>query len=104
MSSSRITLQSLVARTPEFVGSRIGDRMALMSIKNGAYYGMDPVGSRVWELIAQPVRASAICEALLGEFSVDKETCERQVLAFLRQLEDANLLEAGEDPARRDSK
>ena len=78
--------------------------MALLSIKNGAYYGMDPVGSRVWELIAQPVTASAVCETLLREFNVEKDTCERQVLAFLQQLADADLLEAGNDPARGDSR
>ena len=95
MSRPRISLQSLVARTPEFVGSKIDDKTALLSIRNGAYYGMDPVGSRVWELIAQPVRASAICETLFGEFNVEKAVCEKQVLAFLQQLADADLLEAG---------
>lgn len=78
--------------------------MALLSIKNGAYYGMDPVGSRVWELIAQPVRTSAVCETLLGEFNVEKSVCERQVLTFLQQLADADLLEAGDASANGDSK
>ena len=95
MSRPRITLQSLVARTPEFVGSKIDDKTALLSIKNGAYYGMDPVGSRVWELIAQPVRTSSVCETLLGEFKVEKGVCESQVLTFLQQLSDADLLESG---------
>jgi Coenzyme PQQ synthesis protein D (PqqD) len=99
MSRQKITLQSTVARTPEFVGSRIEDKTALLSIKNGAYYCMDPVGSRVWELIAQPVRTSSVCETLLGEFNVEKGVCERQVLTFLQQLADADLLEAGDGPA-----
>jgi coenzyme PQQ synthesis protein D (PqqD) len=100
MPKTDISLQSLVAQTPEVVGSRIEDRMALMSIKNGAYYGMDPVGSRVWELIGKPTRVSAICETLLGEFNVDRALCEKQVLAFLRQLADADLVHLGDDPAR----
>src|SRR5665213_2291787 len=102
MSRPKINLQSLVARTPEFVASRIEDRMALMSVKNGAYYGMDPVGSRVWELIERPVRAAAVCETLHGEFNVEKDMCERQVLAFLQQLADADLLEATDESSRKD--
>lgn len=74
--------------------------MALMSIRNGAYYGMDPVGSRVWELIAQSVRVSDVCESLLGEFEVDRATCERQVLSFLQQLADADLLDKGSAKAQ----
>jgi len=100
MSTPCITLQSIVARTPDVVGSRIEDRMALMSIRNGAYYGMDPVGSRVWDLLAQSVRVSDVCERLLGEFEVDRATCERQVLAFVQQLADAGLLDAGSAKAQ----
>jgi Coenzyme PQQ synthesis protein D (PqqD) len=100
MSRPSITLQSIVARTPDVVGSKIEDRMALMSIRNGAYYGMDPVGSRVWDLIARSVRVSDVCESLLGEFEVDRATCERQVLAFLQQLADADLLDSGSEKAR----
>jgi hypothetical protein len=100
MPKANITLQSLVAQTPEVVGSRIEDRMALMSVKNGAYYGMDPVGSRVWELIGKPTRVSAVCESLLVEFNVEKAVCEQQVLAFLQQLADADLVHIGDDPRR----
>ncbi len=78
--------------------------MALMSIRNGAYYGMDPVGSRVWELIAQPIRVSDVCESLLGEFEVERSKCEEQVLAFLLQLADAELLVVGDEQARVTSK
>jgi len=100
MAKPDITLQSLVSRTPEVVGSKIEDRVALMSIKNGAYYGMDPVGSRVWALIERPTTVSAVCEKLLGEFNVEVAVCESQVLAFLRQLADAELLEIGDRPDR----
>ena len=99
MTKHSITLHSLVSQAAEVVGSKIEDRIALMSIKNGSYYGMDPVGSRVWELIAQPMRVDAVCERLLGEFNVEKAACERQVLAFLQQLSDADLLSVADESA-----
>ncbi|MBI5800766.1 MAG: PqqD family protein [Verrucomicrobia bacterium] len=71
-----------------------------MSIANGAYYGLDPVGSRIWELIAERRRVGAICEQLLAEFAVDRAKCETQVLAFLHRLANDGLLSVSHEQPR----
>lgn len=55
----------------------------MMSIENGEYYGLDDIGSRIWELI----------DTLLERFDVDRETCERDVLKFLNELDEDKILE-----------
>jgi hypothetical protein len=87
-----ITLTSVVAQSPELVSTRLEDQTALMSVTNGAYYGLDPVGSRVWELLGQSRTVSAVVDQLLTEFEVARPTCEQHVLGFLQKLADADLL------------
>lgn len=92
MSKPVIHASTVVSQSQDLVSTNVSDQVALMSIANGAYYGMDKIGSRIWELIVEPRPVSGVVDQLLGEFEVERPTCEQQVLAFLQQLSDADLL------------
>jgi len=92
MSKTNITLEMRIGQLPELVASNIDGQIALLSINNGAYYGMDPIASRIWELIAQPRSGQEVCEQLLLEYKVSAEDCRQQVLDFLQKLSEADLL------------
>jgi len=64
----------------------------MMSVENGKYYGLDDTGSRIWELIERPVRVSDLIDRLLERFDVDRETCEKDVLKFLSELNDDRIV------------
>ncbi len=100
MPSSSIALHQVVTQSPDLVATSIEGQTALMSIENGAYYGMDPVGSRIWALIEQPRAGSAVVDQLLREFSVERTVCEQQVLAFLQKLAETNLVRVLDDASR----
>lgn len=100
MSNNPIILSSVVAQSPELVSANIEGQTALMSITNGSYYGMDPIGSRVWGLIDQPRAVSAVVDQLLTEFAVERATCEQHVLVFLQQLKDSDLLQVSDGSHR----
>ena len=36
------------------VSCDIGNQIAILNLKSGVYYGLDAVGTRVWELVQQP--------------------------------------------------
>jgi hypothetical protein len=54
--------------------------------ETGTCYGLNQVGSRIWHMLATSTRISDICEALLAEYSVGSDDCERQVLDLLEDL------------------
>jgi hypothetical protein len=64
----------------------------LVPIGKTRLYRFNALGSRVWQLIERPQSVSALCETLQSEFAVSYETCERDVLNFLNQLADENLV------------
>jgi hypothetical protein len=83
---------TVIAQIEELVSSDLDGETVMMSVKNGKYYGMDAIGSRIWALIKQPRSVSELCDILLEEFDVDCERCEGDVLIFLNKLAEDNLI------------
>lgn len=92
MKKKNISTESIVSQIDEIVASDIDDEKVMMSIEKGRYYGLDPVGSRVWELIGKPIRVSELIDTLLLQYDVDRETCEQDVLSFLEELYEDEIL------------
>jgi len=87
-----IKLNSIIKRNPELVSSDVDGEKVMMSIESGEYFGLDPVGGRIWELIENPIQVNILIEKLLDEFEVDKELCKTDTLDFLKQLLEKNLI------------
>jgi len=62
--------QSMVAALPDQVSCDLGGRSAILSLKNGTYYGLDEVGARVWCLLQQPRTIADLRSVLRAEYEV----------------------------------
>lgn len=93
MKNSNITVECIISQIEDIVASDIEDEKVMMSIEKGQYFGLEPVGSRIWEMLETPVKVSAIIDALVGQYDVDRQTCERDVLAFLDELDEAGIVQ-----------
>jgi hypothetical protein len=82
----------MIKQANDVVSCDLDGETALMSVENGKYYGMDPVGSRIWALLEQARPVSAICSLVLEEFEVEPSQLEHDVLAFLNDLAQENLI------------
>ena len=87
-----ITNNSVISRSNEVVFSKLDDEIMMMSIKNSEYYGLDDIGSRIWEILLNPSTFNEIIKTLLKEFEISEEECSADVLEFLRALKDKNLV------------
>ena len=64
----------------------------LLQLDAGMYYGLDPVGTRLWQLIAERGNLRDVCERARQEFDVDPVTLERDLLSLVAQLAEKNLV------------
>ena len=92
MEKEVLTPATVISRNPELVHSEIDGEVVMMSVDSGKYYSLDRIGSRIWELLEDPVSISVLVERLLREFQVERQTCVEDVIAFLRQLDDDDML------------
>ena len=88
----KVSTKTIISRTQEIVATDIDGETVMMSIENGKYYGLDLIGSRIWKLMEKPIKVSDLINILLEKFDVDRETCERDVLKFLNDLNGDKIL------------
>jgi hypothetical protein len=72
-------------------------------MRSNIYYTLNAIGSRIWDLIQQPKSVSAICGDILARYDVDPKRCRDDVIALLRDLNDAGLIEIVEGAAHKAS-
>ena len=85
--------------SPDQVSCDLGGEAAILHLKTAIYYGLDPVGARVWDLLRTPKTLAEIRDALLTEYEVDSETCERDLRDLLEKLAAGRLIEILAEPS-----
>ena len=76
------------------LSSKIDEEVILMSIEADSYFGIDPVGSRIWELLSkQPATINELVQILVEEYEVDEQTCRKDVQAFIDDMCARKLIE-----------
>ena len=88
-----ITNRSVVKRSPNHVATDMAGETVVLDMKSGMYYGMDAVAGLIWNLIEEPKTLDEIRAAVIREYDIDVESCERDVFAFVSALESAGLVE-----------
>ena len=93
-----VTLGSVVTASKDQVSSDLAGEVVILNLRSGVYHGLEAVGARVWQLLADPVAVSRLREAILIEYEVEPRRCEDDLLALLSDLNVhglVELLEAG---------
>jgi hypothetical protein len=62
------------------------DESVMLDSEAGQYFGLNAVGTYIWEQLEQPRTVPELREAVCGEFDVDLATCEADLSEFLRSL------------------
>ena len=81
-----ITLTTVVYHDPEMVSAPMDDELVMFSLEHGMYYGLDNIASVIWQRTEQPTSVEDLCNSLLDEFDVDRDTCQRETLELLNWL------------------
>jgi hypothetical protein len=89
-----IDLDSIVVASTDQVSGELqeGD-LAILNLKDGVYYGLNSVGSRIWSLLQTPKSVAEIRDALLSEYNVEADVCTRELITLLSNLSSKQLIE-----------
>ena len=89
-----------VARISTSVLSReVQGEAVLLHLDSGEYFGLDPVGARIWQLLTEHGNLAIVEEAVRDEYDVDPEIASRDLSRLVTELVDKNLIEIAEEPA-----
>ena len=71
----------------------------LLNLDNGRYYGLDEVGTRLYELLTTSASVEAALTAALEEYEVGEATLRGDLSALIARLVDEGLLEIADGDA-----
>ena len=94
-----LSLQSVVVAGARQVSCDLAGEAAILHLGSGTYYGLDPVGARIWALVQQPTRVDRIKDMLLNEYDVESRRLEQDLMALLQDLAAEGLVEVRDESA-----
>jgi hypothetical protein len=87
-----LALTDIVCVSAHQMASRVGEELAILDLEQSVYYGLDPVGARIWELLQTPTALSSVVDVVVAEFDVDYGTARADLLALVGELLDKQLV------------
>ena len=89
--SSRVTIR------PDVLARNVGDETVILDLGSGTYFGLDPVGARIWSLLdngsGEGRSLNDVRDAMLAEFDVSREVLERDLVRLAESLRAQKLIE-----------
>ena len=70
----------------------VGDETVILDLGSGTYFGLDPIGARIWQLLGEGNSIADACRVLLEEYEVGREQLESDVLKLVGELLERGLL------------
>lgn len=73
-------------RNRKTISGRLHDELVMMNIEQGKYFSLNPVATRVWDMLERPVLMDELCDLLMDEYEVGFEQCHKEVDGLLAEM------------------
>lgn len=87
-----LTDDTRVEKSENAISTEIDGELVALDVTRGVCYGLNRVGTRIWQLLDSPRSAREIANILVEEFDVSPEQCSAETLNLLRELKAAELV------------
>ncbi|HYO78103.1 MAG TPA: PqqD family protein [Thermoanaerobaculia bacterium] len=78
------------------VFNHVGEEIVLLDLNRGVYFGLDPIGARIWQALAEGADEAEIANAVAAEYETDSETALEDVRRLVAELREAGVVEDAE--------
>ena len=80
-------------RVPDTViAQTIAGETVILDLDAGLYFGLDPVGARIWELVAEGATLDAVAAQMVVEYDVARERVESDIDTLVTALLEKSLV------------
>lgn len=86
------SLDRIVVADKRLLFSEVRGEAVILNVHSGIYYGLDEIGSRIWQLVQEPTTLKIVLETLLSEYEVEPNRCERDLLEYIDLLSSKGLV------------
>jgi|ERR1035437_3593786 hypothetical protein len=97
--TAMLLASSVVVASKDQVSTNLSGEAVILGMRDGVYYGLDPVGARIWALVQAPRAIDEVVSTIAAEYDVSRERALADLLALAGQLMERGLLEIVAAPA-----
>ena len=91
----RISKDSVIQAKKGLLYEDFGREQFVFDTDNETGFGLDSLGTVIWNLLQDPITVIEIRDQILNNFDVNPKKCEQDLLFFLQELQNAGLLVIG---------
>jgi hypothetical protein len=90
--SQTLNLHQTIALSPDVISQEVSGETVLLDLESENYFGLDEVGTRIWQLIKETNDLNTIYNTLLSEYEVPAERLKQDLTTLLTEIEGLGLI------------
>lgn len=90
---TEVSLRTTLRVSDDVVFRELDGEAVILNLASGIYFGLDPIGTRIWQLVDQHGALDAVLAELRDEYDAPPEALERDLLRLASELTQKGLLE-----------
>ena len=90
-----VTPASVLTRSDDVLHQEVGGEAVLLDLASEQYFGLDPVGTRIWTLLDGSTSLEQVHAKLCAEYDADPTRIASDVMTLVQALLDAGLVKSG---------
>jgi hypothetical protein len=87
-----MNLNQTITLSPDVISQEVSGETVLLDLESENYFGLDEVGTRIWQLIKETNELQSIFDTLLEEYDVSVERLQLDVSTLLTEIESLGLV------------
>ncbi|MEW5871918.1 MAG: PqqD family protein [Chloroflexota bacterium] len=88
-----VTPKSSLSIPADVLFHELAGEAVLLNLATGKYFGLDEVGTRMWQLLAEHHQTEPVVQALLQEYDVPEEQLRSDLLVLVDKLIEHGLVQ-----------
>jgi PqqD family protein of HPr-rel-A system len=77
---------------PSVISRELSGETVLLHLESGVYYGLDPVATRIWQLLQEGRTIADVCAAMAEEYDVEHDVVRQDVARLVGELRDRGIV------------
>ena len=78
--------------SPDVHSQEVDGETVLLDLNSESYFGLDEVGTRIWQLLQESGDVKSIFETILDEYDVEEEQLQKDLEELVEKLVDTGLV------------
>jgi len=77
----------------EVLTQEVGGETVILDLKSEGYFGLDEIGTRIWQLIQEQKNLQSVTETMLNEYDVEPDQLKTDIKNLINELVKSGLVD-----------